>query len=160
MTKQYDVYTDGSDFKRTSRRLGIGGVLVDGSIGLHGKQIDEFSFELDRKNLLKFFGTDQCSNPFAEMVAVYVAIKQFSKYFKKGDTVVFHEDFIGCKEWIKGTWKTKEPYIKKITEEIRELLQKIDCDIEFEWVKGHQSKSVLSKDAYWNDKADKLAKGL
>ena len=27
--KNYIVYTDGSDFKWTSRRLGIGGILVD-----------------------------------------------------------------------------------------------------------------------------------
>ena len=60
-----------------------------------------------------------------------------------------------------GTWKIKEPYIKKIKEEIDKEIKKkgLEGRIRFEWVKGHQNKSCMDSDAYWNNMVDLLAKG-
>ena len=117
--KKYIVYTDGSDLKHTSKRLGVGGILVDPSQGGdYGKKIGEFSEELSREDILRDYGTPECSNPFAEMVAVYKAIQQFSSVFKPGDEVIFKMDYLGVICWLEGKWKAKLPYIKQIRDEI------------------------------------------
>lgn len=156
----YIVYTDGSDFKSTTRRLGIGGVLINPKEGTLGKELGRFSEELSREDILRDYGTDQCSNPFAEMVAIYEALKQFSGIFKRGDKIIFKQDYEGCGKWLSGEWKAKLPYIRKIKEEILDILNRSPWNVSFEWVKGHQSESIFSQDAYWNNVVDKLAKGL
>lgn len=157
--KNYIVYTDGSDFKATTKRLGIGGVLIDPGDGGYGKKIGEFSEELDREDILRDYGTDQCSNPFAEMVATYRGLQKFSAVFKPGDHIIFYSDYEGVQKWLSGEWKAKLPYIKQITEEIQDILGRSKFTVEFKWVKGHQPKSVMSPEAYWNGEVDKLAKG-
>lgn len=157
--KKYIIYTDGSDFKHYSHRLGVGGILVDPSLGGdYGRKIGEFSEELSREEIMRDYKTDECSNPFAEMVAVYKAIQKFSSIFKPGDLVIFKEDYEGVRKWINGEWKAKLPYIIKIRDEIKSLLKSSPWKSEFEWVKGHQS--IMSPDAYWNGEVDKLAKGI
>ena len=159
--KTYVVYTDGSDFKRTSKRLGIGGILIDPSKGGdYGQKIGEFSEELDRQDILMNYGTDQCSNPFAEMVAVYRAIQRFSAVFKPGDHVIFFADYEGVSAWLSGRWKAKLPYIIQIKDEILNAIKSSRWTAEFKWVKGHQPKSILTPEAYWNGEVDKLAKGI
>lgn len=159
--KKYIIYTDGSDLKHTSRRLGVGGILIDPSQGGdYGKKIGEFSKELSREEILRNYGTSDCSNPFAEMVAVYEAIKQFSSVLKPGDEITFKADYEGVRSWLTGKWKAKLPYIIQIRDEILSVLSKSGWKVSFEWVKGHQAKSVISPDAYWNGEVDKLAKGL
>ena len=158
---KYIVYTDGSDLKHTSRRLGVGGILIDPSQGgSYGKKIGEFSEELSREDILRDYGTSECSNPFAEMVAVYKAIQQFSGVFKPGDSVTFFADYEGVPSWLEGKWKAKLPYIKQIRDEILGVLKRSPWDVEFKWVKGHQAKSVMTPEAYWNGEVDKLAKGI
>lgn len=157
----YIVYTDGSDLKHTSRRLGIGGILIDkGKGGDYGEKIGVFSEELSREELLRDYGTSDCSNPFAEMVATYRALQKFSSIFKSGDTIIFKADYEGVQNWITGKWRAKLPYIIKIRDEILDILSRSPWKVKFEWVKGHQAKSVLSPDAYWNGEVDKLAKGI
>ena len=158
--KNYIVYTDGSDFKWTSRRLGIGGILVDpDGGGDYGKKIGEFSEELKREDILRDYGTDQCSNPFAEMVATYRGLQRFSTVFKPGDHIVFYADYEGTQKWLSGEWKARLPYIIQIRDEILDILRRSPWSVEFKWVKGHQPKSVMSPEAYWNGEVDKLAKG-
>ena len=75
--KQYDLYTDGSHFKRGNGRLGIGGVLVDlTQQGPLGRMIGEFGVELNPADLRKDFGpgAETCSNPTAELTAVLVSL--------------------------------------------------------------------------------------
>ena len=157
---KYVVYTDGSDRKHTSRRLGVGGILIDPTQGGgYGKKIGEFSEELSREDILRDYGTSECSNPFAEMVAVYKAIQQFSGVFKPGDEVTFKADYLGVICWLTGKWQAKLPYIKQIRDDILGVLKKSPWKVSFEWVKGHQEKSVMTPDAYWNGEVDKLAKG-
>lgn len=157
---KYIVYTDGSDLKHTSKRLGVGGILIDPAQGGdYGKKIGEFSEELSRKEILRDYGTAECSNPFAEMVAVYKAIQQFSSIFKPGDEIIFKADYEGVSGWLSGKWKAKLPYIKQIQDEILGVLKKSPWKVSFEWVKGHQAKSIMNPEAYWNGEVDKLAKG-
>lgn len=159
--KTYIVYTDGSDFKKTTRRLGIGGILIDPSQGGdYGKKIGEFSEELKREDILRDYGTDQCSNPFAEMVAVYRSIQRFSSVFKPGDHIIFYEDYEGVQKWLSGKWRAQLPYIIQIKNEILNILKSSKWTAEFRWIKGHQPKSILSPEAYWNGEVDKLAKGI
>ena len=68
---------------------------------------------------------------------------------------------IGVKAWNEGTWKIKAPYIAKIKAAIDAEIktQGLQGRISFEWVKGHQNRSVLDPDAVWNNKVDLLAKG-
>lgn len=158
--KRYLVFTDGSDFKATSKRLGVGGILVNlDQGGKFGKNIGEFSEELNRTDILRTYGTDQCSNPFAEMVATYYGLQKFSAVFKPGDHIVFFSDYEGVQKWLSGEWKAKLPYIIQIRDEILDILGRSPWAVEFKWVKGHQT-SILSPEAYWNSEVDKLAKGI
>ena len=60
-----------------------------------------------------------------------------------------------------GAYRTKEPYIARIKQEIDKEItrQHLENRISYEWVKGHQNKSVLDPDAFWNNQVDLLAKG-
>lgn len=158
--KKYIVYTDGSDLKHTSHRMGVGGILIDPlQGGDYGLKIGEFSEELDRAQILRDYGTTDCSNPFAEMVAVYKALQKFSTLFNPGDEIIFREDYNGVMYWLTGKWQAKLPYIKQIRDEILGILKRSPWKVTFEWVKGHQPKSIMSPEAYWNGEVDKLAKG-
>ncbi len=150
------IYTDGSHLKHTTGRLGIGGILVEG-----GMAIDSFSLEVSTDYLKKNYETSDVSNPTCEMLAILVALRKFSGKIKKGDEVVMKQDYQGCQGWLGGGWKINAPYIKKIKEEIDAEISKqgLQGRIHFEWVKGHQRKSVLDPDAIWNNRVDKLAKG-
>ena len=69
---------------------------------------------------------------------------------------------MGVQNFNLGTWKARLPYIAKIkgeTDVERAKLKKVN--LEFQWVKAHQKKSIIltDKDAYWNSIVDKLAKG-
>jgi ribonuclease HI len=154
-----DVFIDGSHLNKQSDngRLGIGGVVVDMS---SDKIIDQFSIELTPSFMKDNFGADKCSNPSAELTALYIALQRFKGVLSKADSVVFHADYLGVKEWMMGSWKTKEPYIAKIKECAEEEIknQGLTNKVSYVWVKGHQNNNT-SKDAYWNNYVDKLAKG-
>ena len=156
--KIYNIYTDGSHLKHTTGRLGIGGIFVEPPF----TKIDTFSQEVSIDYLKRNYGTSDVSNPTCEMLAVLFALKQFRKLLKRADEVHIKADYQGVKEWLDGNWKTKAPYIAKIKEEIENEIQsqKLQGRIHFDWVKGHQNKSVLDPDAFWNNKVDLLAKGV
>lgn len=162
MKKVLSVYTDGSHLdkqKGMEGRLGCGGVIVDKSGGGLGKLLDTFSTELTPERMYKEFGAVKCSNPSAELVGVLEAIRHFN--IPPDTDVIIYADYIGVKEWMEGNWKIKEPYIQKIKDEIdKELLKKhLKGRVVFAWVKGHQSKSIMNPDAYWNNYVDLVAKG-
>ena len=158
--KKIDVYTDGSHLdKLNNGRLGCGGIMVDRSAGGLGKELDRFSMELKPEYMKQEFGADKCSNPTAEMVGALMALRNFN--FPPDTEIIIKADYSGVREWYMGTWKIKEPYIKKIKEEIDKEIKKkgLEGRIRFEWVKGHQNKSCMDSDAYWNNMVDLLAKG-
>lgn len=157
--KELHIYTDGSHLdKLNNGRLGCGGILVDS-----GKQVDTFGIELEPGYMREKFGYDTCSNPSAELLAVYFALCSFRTKIRriKPDKIVFHADYLGVKNWMEGTWNIKEKHIGKIKglvdNELR--MQKLTDKVSFEWVKGHQTFIKPGTDAYWNNKVDKLAKG-
>ena len=154
---EYHIYTDGSHVdKFNNGRLGCGGVLVK-----DGKALDTFGVELPASFMKEKFGAEQCSNPSAELVAVYFALNSFEKYLKGADSIVIHADYVGVGNWMNGYWQTKEPYIKAIKEtNIKEIQrQKLNGKIKYSWVRGHQTNYKEGSDAYWNNYVDKLAKG-
>lgn len=162
--KRFDIYIDGSHLdKQNNGRLGIGGVIVDLSGPGMGKLINEFSIELNPDYMNLTFGATKCSNPSAELTALLHALYNFKKIYGPNDIVVVHADYIGVKSWMEGSWKIKEPYIVRIKNDIDDEIRKqgLTGRISYEWVKGHQSKSItkVNHDAFWNDYVDRLAKG-
>ncbi len=150
---EYVIYTDGSDLKHTTRRLGVGGVLLDQD----WKELDRFGLEIDRLKILSDYNTTDCSNPFAEMIAVKEALLRFSKFIKPGSRITLKSDYRGVTEWMTGGWKTKAPYIKQVKEEILDIIRDRKLQVNFMWVKGHQS--IMSRDSIYNNLVDGLAKG-
>lgn len=150
----YVIYTDGSDLKHTTHRMGVGGVLLK-----DGQLIDSFGYELGHDYLKDHFGTTDCSNPTAEMVAARVALELWGSKFNPGDKVELKADYIGVREWMTGKWKINKGYIRKVYQEIKDLEKESGVSITWTWIKGHQTgPSLYGTDKYWNDEVDKLAK--
>lgn len=155
--KTVHIYTDGSHLdKQHNGRLGCGGVLV-----VDDKLVDTFGIELSSDYMNKKFGSSTCSNPSAELVAVYFALLAFEKYLKGVDSIIIHADYVGVGNWMTGAWKTKEDYIKNIKTLVESEIKKqnLVSKIKYSWVKGHQINPQPGTDAYWNNFVDKLAKG-
>lgn len=153
--KKYTIYTDGSQLdKQHHGRLGCGGVILDE----FGKLKDKFGEELTSDYMLKSYQTEDCSNPTMEMMGVLKALQNFN--IEPGSEITLKADYLGVREWNTGKWKINKPYIKKIYSQIQKTIKDKKLKVKFEWVKGHQSKSIMDSDAYWNNYVDKLAKGL
>lgn len=167
--KALHIYTDGSHLNKQNKRLsrlGCGGVLVDpNGGGKFGRNLNEFSERLDPLYMKQYYGTDDCSNPTAEMMGVLIALDRFkdSLIDPSVDNIKIFADYEGVKYWMTEVWTAKKPYIRRIKDEINTILQEygISEKVEFEWVKGHQSVMMVfnDMDAYWNDYVDHLAKG-
>lgn len=162
------IYTDGSHLNKQNKqdsRLGCGGVLVDPDGGNRFGQIkNKFSRELIPEFMKLHYGTDDCSNPTAEMMGVLLALSYFRKDIISANLkkLIICADYEGVKYWLTDVWSAKKPYIRKIKDEITTELEKLGLlgKVEFRWVKGHQNNIYSSADAYWNNYVDKLAKGL
>lgn len=155
--KDVHIYIDGSHLDKLRKgRLGCGGALI-----IDGKLVDTFGIELTPEFMKNKFGNENCSNPSAELVAVYFALVAFEKKLKNANSITIHADYIGVGNWMTGAWKVKEPYIKNIKDlamsEIKR--QNLINKISYSWVKGHQLNPAPGTDAYWNNFVDKLAKG-
>ena len=151
--KKYIIYTDGSQLdKQHHGRLGCGGVLLSGT----GQKIDQLSEEITPEFMQKEYQTSDCSNPTMEMMGVLKALQNFN--IESGSEVTIKADYLGVREWNTGNWKIKKSYIKKIYDQIQKIIKDKKLNINFEWVKGHQSMSIMDSDAYWNNYVDKLAK--
>ena len=154
---KYIIYTDGSDLKHTSHRMGIGGVLLDGAAK---KMLDSFGSELSHEYLQSEYGTSDCSNPTAEMIAAAEALSNWSDRFYPGDEVEIRADYMGVREWNTGRWKINKPYIREAHYRIMDTIRESGIKVTWTWVKGHQTgPNLYGSDKYWNDKVDKLAKG-
>ena len=152
-----EIFTDGSHLKGPggSGRLGCGGVIV-----IDGKLVDEYQMELNPEYLKAIIQTADVSNPTAEMMGVLQALRKFD-IPKLAKEVVIYTDYEGVGHWLKREWKIQKPYIRILYGLIwKEIYRKgINKIIRFEWIKGHQPKSVMDPKAKWNDYVDKLAKG-
>ena len=153
----YFIYSDGSDFKKTNHRLGIGAVLIQEDKNGLGKKVDELSQEISLDYVKTVYGTSDCSNPTMEMLAVLESLKSFSRHISINDSVVIYADYLGVSKWLNKEWKINKPYIQRIFYEINEIVRKCYPNIQFRWCRGHQK--ATTRDSYWNNEADKLAKG-
>lgn len=151
-----EIYTDGSHFKGKggSGRLGIGGVLIK-----NNSVVKKFSTEITKQYLKLYYGTDDCSNPTMEMLAVLYALYNFKDEIKRADSVEIKMDYLGVREWMTGKWKINKPYIAKIKNDIDEEIkdQGLKGKISFKWVKSHQKGT--DPDIIFNNLVDVLAKG-
>lgn len=164
MEKLYKIYIDGSHMdKQHDGRLGVGGLLVDSTKKVPiGELISSFSYPLDRNQIEKSYGTRDCSNPTAELLALLIALGSFENILKnRSNKFIVYADYLGVSKWMNGDWRIKEPYIQKIKKDIDNKITKLNLKgrIAFGWVKGHQEID-LNVDSYWNAQADLLAKGL
>lgn len=154
---KYIIYTDGSDLKHTNHRMGIGGILLDETAR---KLLDSFGSELSHEYLQMEYGTSDCSNPTAEMIAAAEALQTWSTKFKPGDNIEIRADYMGVREWNTGRWKINKPYIQEAHDRIAKTIKETGIKVTWTWVKGHQTGlGLYGSDKYWNDKVDKLAKG-
>ena len=151
-----EIYTDGSHFKgkNGSGRLGIGGILVK-----NGNVCKKFSTEITKQYLKLYYGTEDCSNPTMEMLAVLYTLYNFKDDIKHNDSVEIKMDYLGVREWMTGNWKINKPYIAKIKNDIDEEIrnQNLKGKISFKWVKSHQK--GVDPDVIFNNMVDNLAKG-
>ena len=160
--KTLEIYTDGSHLdKLKGGRLGCGGVLIDPQGNGMGTRVNSFSLELTPEHLRNEIGTAEVSNPTAEMLGCLEALRQFKSDLRGAGEVTIYADYNGVKFFNEEKWKCKEVYIAKIKDMISQEIaqQGLKGRVRFEWVKGHQSKSIMSREAYWNRIVDSLAKG-
>lgn len=158
------IYTDGSHLdKQNNGRLGCGGIAVDFSKPYNKQEVGRFSQELIPEFLRLNYGTDKCSNPSAELLGVYCALVHFKSLIKNYDKIIFKADYNGVQMWMTKRWRIKEPYIQKMKDDIDQEIkdQELQGKVEFDWVKGHQTKvnRELNPDGYWNNYVDLVAKG-
>jgi ribonuclease HI len=93
------------------------------------------------------------------MMAIKNALEIFSGSIKSPAKITIKCDYEGCIKWLSGEWRAKAFYIAQVKEEIETIIkQKKNWEIEFKWVKGHQS--IMDNDSYFNNLVDKLAKGI
>lgn len=153
------IYTDGSHFKGKggSGRLGIGGVIVDPTIGPDGKMLSKFSIEILPEFMKLHYGTADTSNPTMEILAALQALDEFKSEIDQDTRIIMRQDYLGVSSWMTGKWKITKPYIRKIKEEIDKTIRDRFLTVEWEWVKGHQK--ATTTEAYWNSVVDLLAKG-
>lgn len=153
--KSIYIYTDGSHLKKTTGRLGCGGIVVDPDGPGYGTKLSEFSEEINEEFLMRTFGTTKVSNPTAELLGVYFALIRF-KIPRDWEVTVF-SDYTGVKAFLGGAWKIKEAHIRVVCNLIWNEIKKQGLHITFEWIRGHQK--VHDRDSFWNGEVDLNAKG-
>lgn len=160
------IYTDGSHFKHVKNGfIGYGAYCKYKNVEyqLSGECNDE---------LLKRCGIapgTKISNPTAEFLAFAVVLSELSRASVqnvprasvqnvprasenfKDYTLLFKIDYEGVGKWMRGEWKCKEIYIKKIKAVCDALISKYNFNVQIEYVPGHSN-------VYGNEMADKLAK--
>ncbi len=149
----FDIYTDGSH-QRDKDYLGIGAWCR------HNTREFELSSSCNRELLLSYGITETTvSSPTAEFIAFAEVLKKFYDNLKDSKelsihmhdlTLQFHCDYEGVENWMKGSWKTKKSYIRKIKEECDRMIAEMNCQVLIKHVDAHSGNEG-------NDKADKLA---
>ncbi len=157
--KQVDEYTpifyiDGSHIKGTSK-MGFG-------VYTNFKDVDYAHYQpSDAQWIADFVGEtastkifEKVSNCTMEVLAgVYLLDLLVSKENVHGALIRYDYEGVGC--WIRGYWKTREPYIEKIVRVGKERLATLverGVKVEWEWVRGHSGDEG-------NEKVDSIAKG-
>lgn len=147
--RKFTLYTDGSHFKSRigTGRLGIGSVLT-----INNNVIETLSMEVDKYMISELYNTSDFSNPTMEMYAVLISLRKFSSNFEFNDEVDIYCDYMGVIEWMNDRWRINKSYIKRIKDDILNEIKSQKLKVNFYHIKGHNGN-------YYNDMADKLAKG-
>jgi len=138
-----EIYTDGSHMKHGDGYLGIGAYCK--------YKGNEYKLSKDCKNLLVEYNIkEKISNPTCEFIGFCEILKMIYNTETKFN-FIFKIDYIGVEKWMKGEWKCKKSYIKKIKEKCDFYIKNINSGIKIEHVEGHSGN-------YGNNQADILAK--
>jgi ribonuclease HI len=79
-----------------------------------------------------------CSNPTAEFLAFSTVLSEFIDLKPATPlTLRFYIDYIGIKQWMSGSWQTKESYIRIIKDICDCMIDSMTCRVEIVHVKGH-----------------------
>jgi ribonuclease H-related protein len=147
-----EIYTDGSHKKHS-----LDNYIGFGAFCSYMEKEYKLSGDCDKEILLDYgiSPLTKISNPTAEFLGFAEILKIISDFSKKNDlknyTFIFKIDYQGVKNWINGSWKCKETYIKKIKQKCDLLLFEIPSQILIEYVPAHSGNK-------YNDQADELAK--
>lgn len=142
--KIVEIYTDGSH-QPSKNYLGVGAWCKH----------EEKEYSMSKTcnaELLETYGITEttCSNPTAEFIGFAEVLKEF-RNVSDAYELVFYLDYEGVENWMMGSWKAKESYIRKILAICGDIKKEMKCGIHFKHVKGHSGNEG-------NDKADELAK--
>ena len=142
--KIINIYTDGSHQPYKNNYLGAGAYCN------YNNTEYRFSITCD-KEYLKIYGIEnaKCSNPTAEFLGYAEVLRYFIGV--SGYSIHIHIDYEGIDNWMNGSWKCKESYIKTIKACCQNLLTRNDCDVKIFHIDGHSGNKG-------NDEADLLAK--
>lgn len=90
------------------------------------------------------------SNPVAEFLAFSECLEHF-RNIKSNTCLVFHIDYVGVGNWMRGDWRAKDQNVKNILKHCKEVQKHVDMKMIIKHVRGHSGN-------YGNDKADTAAK--
>ena len=145
-----EVFTDGSHKKHEKN-----GHLGAGIFCRYMEEEYEYSLPIT-KDILEKEGIDRessVSNPFCELYAykellrlIHSCGKDLSKYI-----FLVKIDYEGVNNWMNGSWRCNEEYIKKIKSFCENYLSKLKCKIVIQHVPSHSG-------IYGNERVDQLAK--
>lgn len=142
---EYELYTDGSHIKGTTR-LGIGAVLVK-----NGVELDRLSKLINQTMFKIQYGIDDnVSNPTMELLALLVSLQEFKKHFKPGDRILNIADYMGVGGWMTNKWKINKNYIRIIKNNIDEEIETQKLELSYAYVKSHSGNK-------FNELVDNLA---
>ena len=152
-----DIFTDGSD---KGKQDGSDSVRC-GAVVVLGKNNTKYRLSADiNVPVFKEMYNVRPSNPTAEIYCIYRVLKTLSNNPEVRDVdFIIYSDYEGCQKWLTGEWKAKKQYIRDISQNILVKLATLkasNVNIEFRWVKGHQSDNTYQ--GRMNNIADVLAK--
>lgn len=144
-----EIFTDGSHKKHS-----VNNYIGFGAFCSYNDKEYKLSGNCDQ-NILLEYGIEpetNISNPTAEFLGFAEILKMIHKFANlKKYKFVFKIDYNGVKNWMNGSWKCKETYIKKIKQKCDLLLSEIQSQILIEYVPSHSG-------VKGNEEADALAK--
>ena len=134
---EYNCYTDASTLKHLEfPRSGIAAVVVN------------LDYNMMEKSLAQQIDVDD--NIFAELKAINLGIGISASVLCEDDLLRICTDCQPAMDMINSENENRNPRINRVLKKIDNAVDRLPCDIQFQWVKSHSEHPV-------NDFADMLA---